>query len=49
MAKAEEWSREQGATQMWLNVGGSNKNALALYHSVGYEVEAIHMSKQLRK
>ncbi len=47
MRRAERWAREQGATEMWLNVGGGNTNALGLYQSQGYIVETMHLSKRL--
>ena len=47
MDRAERWAREQGAKDIWLNVGGKNACALGLYESQGYIVETMHLSKQL--
>lgn len=47
MKRAEEWARERGARDIWLNVGGGNDKALALYRSQGYGVETMHLSKRL--
>jgi ribosomal protein S18 acetylase RimI-like enzyme len=47
MDRAEQWAREKGAAEMWLNVGGGNTNALGLYRSQGYSVETMHLSKRL--
>jgi len=45
--RAERWVREQGAKEIWLNVGGGNRKALSLYESQGYGVETLHLSKKL--
>ncbi|MCE5296011.1 MAG: GNAT family N-acetyltransferase [Euryarchaeota archaeon] len=47
LQRAEEWTREQNATSLWLNAGGNNDAALALYKRVGFSVETVHMSKRL--
>lgn len=47
MEKAVEWSREQGATELWLNAGWSNERAIGLYRHLGFEIETVHMSKKL--
>jgi ribosomal protein S18 acetylase RimI-like enzyme len=47
MAHAEAWAREQGAKNLWLNVGGGNEKALALYEAQGFRVETMHLSKKL--
>ncbi|MBI0584097.1 MAG: GNAT family N-acetyltransferase [Methanomassiliicoccus sp.] len=47
MAQAEGWAREQGAGEIWLNVGGGNRKALGLYESQGFEVETMHLCKRL--
>jgi len=47
LKKAEDWTREQKAGALWLNAGAENKAALALYESVGFSVETVHMSKTL--
>lgn len=44
---AEQWARKQGAGCIWLNVGGGNDKAIALYRSIGYDLETMHMSKRL--
>jgi GNAT superfamily N-acetyltransferase len=45
--RAERWAREQGAKEIWLNVGGGNSCALGPYRSQGYLVETLHMSKRI--
>jgi ribosomal protein S18 acetylase RimI-like enzyme len=45
MLLAEEEARSRGMTSVGLNVHGSNKPALSLYESLGYEV----MTQQMRK
>jgi ribosomal protein S18 acetylase RimI-like enzyme len=47
MQAAEEWTREQGGTRIGLNVFGPNLTARALYDSLGYEVLATSMFKDL--
>lgn len=46
LKKAEEWTKEQNAGSLWLNAGADNEAALALYKSVGFVVETVHMSKR---
>lgn len=48
MRRAEEWAAKHGAMEVWLNVGGGNRTALALYGSQGYEVETMHLCKRLK-
>jgi ribosomal protein S18 acetylase RimI-like enzyme len=47
MEAAETWTREHGGTRVALNVFGPNLIARALYDSLGYEVQAISMFKEL--
>jgi ribosomal protein S18 acetylase RimI-like enzyme len=47
MEAAETWSREHGGTRVALNVFGPNLIARALYDSLGYEVQATSMFKNL--
>lgn len=45
MLLAEKVAREHGMTSLGLNVHGSNKTALSLYGSLGYQVMTQQMSK----
>ena len=47
MRWAEDWAAGKGAKEIWLNVGGGNDQALALYRSRGFEVETMHLGKRL--
>ena len=47
MLLAEHQARAHGATQLGLNVFGHNTVARQLYDSMGYELTAINMRKQL--
>lgn len=47
MEAAEEWTRERGGTRVALNVFGPNLTARSLYDSLGYEVLATAMFKDL--
>lgn len=47
MLEAERASREAGDPKLGLNVFGGNVNAIGLYLSLGYTVEAQQMSKSL--
>jgi len=47
MEAAEEWTRERGGTRVALNVFGPNLTARSLYDSLGYEVLATSMFKDL--
>jgi GNAT superfamily N-acetyltransferase len=47
MEAAEAWTRERGGTRVALNVFGPNLVARALYDSLGYEVLATSMFKDL--
>jgi len=47
MEAAEVWTRAHGGTRVALNVFGPNLIARALYDSLGYEVQAISMFKEL--
>jgi ribosomal protein S18 acetylase RimI-like enzyme len=44
---AEQHSAQHGATEIGLNVFGSNAVARSLYESSGYEITAINMRKRL--
>lgn len=47
VARAEEWAREHGARELWLNVGSGNRKALGLYESMGFELESMHLFKKI--
>ncbi|HEX6685584.1 MAG TPA: GNAT family N-acetyltransferase [Candidatus Limnocylindrales bacterium] len=47
MLAAEEELRRRGVRKLGLNVFGSNKTAIALYDSLGYQVASQQMSKPL--
>ena len=47
MEAAEEWTRERGGTRVALNVFGPNLAARSLYDSLGYEVLATSMFKDV--
>jgi ribosomal protein S18 acetylase RimI-like enzyme len=47
MEAAEEWTRERGGTRVALNVFGPNLIARSLYDSMGYEVLATSMFKDI--
>jgi GNAT superfamily N-acetyltransferase len=47
MEAAEAWTRDQGGTRIALNVFGPNLTARSLYDSLGYEVLATSMFKDL--
>jgi ribosomal protein S18 acetylase RimI-like enzyme len=47
MEAAEEWTRERGGTRVALNVFGPNLIARSLYDSLGYEVLATSMFKDV--
>lgn len=47
MYAAEDWTRERGGTRVALNVFGPNVTARALYDSLGYQVLATAMYKDL--
>jgi ribosomal protein S18 acetylase RimI-like enzyme len=44
---AEDWARQQGLPCLGLHVSASNSIAQRLYRSLGYEVEALRMTKIL--
>ena len=44
---AENWARQQGLPCICLFVGADNVIAQRLYRSLGYEVEALRMTKRL--
>ncbi|MFA5313296.1 MAG: GNAT family N-acetyltransferase [Methanomassiliicoccales archaeon] len=46
LERAEEWTKEQNARSLWLNAGGNNDPAIALYKRSGFEIETVHMSKR---
>jgi GNAT superfamily N-acetyltransferase len=48
MEAAEQWTREHGGTRVALNVFGPNLTARSLYDSLGYEVLATSMFKDLK-
>ena len=47
MEAAEEWTRDRNGTRLGLNVFGPNLTARFLYDSLGYEVMATAMFKDL--
>ena len=47
MEAAEEWARRQGLPRISLSVGAYNTIGQRLYESLGYQVEALRMSKEL--
>jgi ribosomal protein S18 acetylase RimI-like enzyme len=47
MEAAEVWTRERGGSRVALNVFGPNLTARALYDSLGYEVLATSMFKDI--
>ena len=47
MEAAEQWTRERGGTRVALNVFGPNLTARSLYDSLGYEVLATSMFKDI--
>lgn len=47
MEAAEQWTREHGGSRVALNVFGPNLTARSLYDSLGYEVLATSMFKDL--
>ncbi len=47
MEAAEEWTRDRNGTRLELNVFGPNLSARLLYDSLGYEVMATAMFKDL--
>jgi GNAT superfamily N-acetyltransferase len=47
MEAAEKWTRERGGTRVALNVFGPNLTARSLYDSLGYEVLATSMFKDV--
>jgi ribosomal protein S18 acetylase RimI-like enzyme len=47
MEAAEEWTRDRGGTRVALNVFGPNLIARSLYDSMGYEVLATSMFKDV--
>ena len=47
MEAAEKWTREHGGTRVALNVFGPNLVARSLYDSLGYEVLATSMFKDI--
>ena len=47
MTYAEQWAREQGATEIGLNVFGGNTVARRLYSSLGYDERSVTMSRRL--
>jgi ribosomal protein S18 acetylase RimI-like enzyme len=44
---AEDWARELGLPRIALSVGVRNTLGQRLYESLGYEIEAVRMSKRL--
>jgi diamine N-acetyltransferase len=47
MAQAHDWATAKGATTVELNVYDFNKQAIAFYRSLGYEIQAHWMRKPL--
>ena len=47
IVKAEDWARKQGFQCIGLSVADHNVEAKRLYKALGYETEALRMSKQL--
>lgn len=47
MAAAEDWTRAKGLESLQLNVFGGNTAARALYRSLGFVENSVHMSKHL--
>jgi ribosomal protein S18 acetylase RimI-like enzyme len=47
MERAEQWAREQGATEIDLHVFEFNAGAIAFYRRLGYETRTRRMSKGL--
>lgn len=47
MAAAEDWTRQKGLSSLQLNVFGGNTAARALYRSLGFIENAVHMSKRV--
>ena len=47
MTYAEQWAREQGASEIGLNVFGGNTVARRLYTSLGYDERSVTMSRKL--
>ncbi|TDY25437.1 ribosomal protein S18 acetylase RimI-like enzyme [Paraburkholderia sp. BL6665CI2N2] len=45
---AEEWARNQGATDIRLAVWEFNEQAVNLYQELGYEIRAFEMGKRIR-
>ena len=49
METAEHWAREQGLPRISLSVGTHNVLAQNLYKTLGFEVEALRMTKELTR
>lgn len=47
MREVERWAREQGLSEIELNVWAFNDKALRLYERLGYQAEYHHLLKQL--
>jgi GNAT superfamily N-acetyltransferase len=47
MARAEQWARQQDASEIRLNVWAFNRNALRLYEELDYEVRSHNLGKRL--
>ena len=47
MSAAEDVLRADGCERLGLNVFGANERAIALYRSLGYQVDSMFMSKPL--
>lgn len=47
MLAAEDWTRAHGGSKIGLNVFGHNPTARSLYDSLGYDVMATNMVKEL--
>jgi ribosomal protein S18 acetylase RimI-like enzyme len=49
MATAEEWARQQGLKRISMSVGARNTLAQNTYKTLGFRVESVRMSRDLRK
>jgi ribosomal protein S18 acetylase RimI-like enzyme len=47
MAAAEQWARDRGADEVWLNVWEFNDSAIGFYEALGYETVSRRMCRVL--
>jgi ribosomal protein S18 acetylase RimI-like enzyme len=47
MAEAEAWAKNNGATELWLNVWEFNESAIAFYAALGFETMSLRMRKEI--